>query len=388
VSLRVALVCDLLEEHWPSMDLVAEMLQAHLPLVAPALEATALRAPMNRRATRLPAIGRTRAAFRIDRYSNRYGDYARWLRRNAQSFDVFHIVDHSYAHLASVLPGSRTIVTCHDIDAFRCLVRPTGGGWYRPLAKRVLAGLRRATLVTCDTQATRDDLVGHGLLPAERLIVVHNGAHPAFLQEVDPASHREAERLLGPSGGPALLHVGSTIPRKRIDVLLAVFAGARARHPDLRLVRAGGSFGGEHRAQARRLGVDRAIVELPFVSPGVLAAVYHRAVLTLLPSDLEGFGLPLLESMACGTPVLASDLPALREVGGDAAVFAPPGHIAAWTAAVSTLLDDYRTGGAAWRSRCDRARRRAAGFSWLEYARALSKAYVRVAAGAPGARVA
>jgi glycosyltransferase involved in cell wall biosynthesis len=384
----VALVCDLLEERWPSMDLVAEMLLAHVPLVAPEIAISALRPELRRRATRLPALGRTRAAFRIDRYSNRYGDYARWLRGRVGPFDVFHVIDHSYAHLVPVLPEQRTVVSCHDIDAFRCLTRPAGGGWYRPFARRVLSGLRKAAVVTCDTRATRDDLVANGLMPADRLEVVHNGTHPAFLQDVDEDSRREAERLLGPAVSADLLHVGSTIPRKRIDVLLEVLARVRTGHPGLRLVRAGGPLTREQRAHARALGVERAIIELPFVAPPVLAALYRRAALTLLPSDLEGFGLPMLESMACGTPVLASRIPALVEVGGDAASYVAPGEAAAWSDAVALLLSERERDPGAWRMRQQHARRRAAAFSWLDHARALSRLYLRVAAASSGARVA
>jgi glycosyltransferase involved in cell wall biosynthesis len=378
MTIRVGLVCDLLEERWPSMDLVAEMLATHLPLVAPEMRVELWRPPMRARATRLPLAGGTRAAYSIDRYSNRYRDYPHWLSRHASSADVFHIVDHSYAHLVAVLPAGRTMVTCHDIDAFRCLTQPNGGGLYRVVARRVLAGLRAAALVTCDTRATRDDLIGNRLADPSRLEVVPNGVHPVFGSPIAPRDREEAGRLLGPTG-LELLHVGSVIPRKRIDLLLQVLARVRKAHSAARLVRVGGAMIAEQRAIARSLGLEGAVVELPFLTREVLAAVYERAALTLLPSDLEGFGLPVLESLACGTPAVASRIPALVEVGGDSASFAPRGDAEAWTETVVGLLRERESDAVAWRARRERGRARAAQFTWDGYARSMARIYAGIA---------
>jgi glycosyltransferase involved in cell wall biosynthesis len=381
MSVRVAIVCDLLEEDWPSMSLVGDMLAAHLPGAAPDVEAVPLRPPMHRRAMRLPLAGRSPVAYAVDRYANRYLDYPWWLRRRQSGFDVFHVIDHSYAHLVHGLPPARTIVTCHDIDAFRCLLPPASSRVYRGIAGRILGGLRKAAAVTCDTRATRDDLVSHGLLPASRLSIVPNGVHPALLSGRDASAAEEVSRLLGPMRGPELLHVGSTIPRKRIDLLLEVFCLVRSQSPHLRLVRVGGPLTPRQRAQAVGLGVADAIVELPFLRPDVLAAVYRRAALTVLPSEAEGFGLPVIESMASGTVVLASRIPALVETGGDAALYCPPGDAGAWSRRILELLAERHADQGAWSARQERGRRRAAGFTWFDYARKMGDLYARVAAG-------
>ena len=93
---------------------------------------------------------------------------------------------------------------------------------------------------------------------------------------------------------------------------------------------------------------------LPFFSPresadrATLAAVYRRAALALQPSEAEGFGLPVAEAMACGTPVLASDLPVLREVGGEAAVYRPVADVPAWSEAALNLLAERQAQHATW----------------------------------------
>jgi glycosyltransferase involved in cell wall biosynthesis len=109
------------------------------------------------------------------------------------------------------------------------------------------------------------------------------------------------------------------------------------------------------------------------VSRGDLAALYRRAAVVLLPSDAEGFGLPAIEALACGTAVVASDIPPLREVGGDAVVYCPVGDLPAWVAAVEHVLDQPA-------SQADRPLRlaRAARFSWAEQARTIAAAYHRL----------
>src|SRR6185369_1024937 len=151
---------------------------------------------------------------------------------------------------------------------------------------------------------------------------------------------------------PELLHVGSAVARKRIDVLLDVFAAVRVRHTRARLVRVGGPLTRAQQRQATRLGVADHIVTLPFIDRRVLAAVYRRAALVLQPSEREGFGLPVAEAMASGTPVVASRIPALVEVGGRAATYCPVGDVRAWVAAISELLDERVASPTDWRARC------------------------------------
>ena len=326
---RVAVVSDLHEEQWHAMDLVAEMLLLNLRSPETrVVDAIEIRPRMRRRLTRLPLLGRTATADTSDRILNRIWDYPRWLRPQAADFDLFHIVDHSYAHLAAGLPRGRSLVTCHDLDAFRGVLPGSEGGSIvgRALGRRLLEGMRAAGKIMCVSTATRDALVASSVVPAERVVVVPNGVHPTCTARPQPEADQEAVALLGPrrADGLELLHVGSTIPRKRLDVLLNVVAALRRMHPTVRLIQLGGTLTVRQRALARDLGVDAHVVQLPFVTPRVLAAIYRRAALVLQPSDREGFGLPVVEAMTCGTPVVASDLAALREVGGPATTYCPP----------------------------------------------------------------
>ena len=215
--------------------------------------------------------------------------------------------------------------------------------------------MRAARKILCGSAATRDALVSAAAIPAERIVVVPYGVHPAYSPRPDPAADREAASLLGPPDGHRLelLHVGSTIARKRIDVLLRVVAALRGRDPRVRLIQVGGPFTTSQRRLAGRLGLDDHVTVLPFVDRRVLAAVYRRAALLLQTSDREGFGLPVAEAMTCGTPVVASDLPALREAGGPASTYCPVGDVDRWTAAAAALLDERANDPEPWRLRQD-----------------------------------
>ncbi len=380
--LRVGVVADLLEEGWPSMDLVADMLVAHLGEEDHAVETVLLRPAFRTRIGRLAGVnGRP---LTIDRIINRFYDYPRWLTTETVRADVFHLVDHSYAHLVGALPRGRVVVTCHDTDAFRGLL---GDGVSesrlpRRLARRVLDGLRAADIVACVSETTRRELVSLGLVPADRTEVVVNGVHPACSPRPDAGADRAAAAMLGPVRGPELLHVGSTIARKRIDVLLKVFHTIAATRADARLIRVGGTFTREQSRMAIDLGIADRITVLPFLDRAVLAAVYRRATIALMTSDREGFGLPVVEAMACGTPVVASDIAALREVGGDAACYASVGDLDTWRRTVTRLLDEKGARPVEWARRRDAALARASLFSWSAYARQMEALYTRLA-GAP-----
>jgi glycosyltransferase involved in cell wall biosynthesis len=212
-------------------------------------------------------------------------------------------------------------VTCHDLDAFACVMTPASAPqpWLlRQAVSRTMDGLRRAAAVVCVSHSVRDALIQRGLAASERTVVVANGVHPAFMGDPPPNDRADADRLLdGAAGRRAtvdLLHVGIPVERKRIDVALRVLARLRTARRDARLVRVGGALPPGMRELARRLGVFDHVVELPFLSPGVLAAVYRRAGVLLVPSDREGFALPIVESLACGTPVIARRVGALPEI--------------------------------------------------------------------------
>jgi glycosyltransferase involved in cell wall biosynthesis len=384
--LRVALCADFPEELWPSMDRVAARLVESLRRNhRDEIRVTPIVPRFVRRATRVfsHAAG---PAYTVDRLANRFWDYPRHVAKLAADYDVFHIVDHSYAQLVHRLPANRTVVTCHDLDTFRSLLRPDDerrSAPYNAMMRHVLAGLRRAARITCDTAVVADELMARRLVAPERVSVAPVAVGPEFSNDPDPAADRAAALAAGCSPeATVLLHVGSTIPRKRIDLLLRMFREVRDRIPGLRLVRVGGPLTPDQRQLARHLGIEADIAVLDFLDDRALAAIYRRAALVLLPSDREGFGLPIVEAMACGTPVVASDLPVLREVGGSAAEYCAPGAVAPWSIRVEQLLSERRQSPLRWQARIDAGLERAGRFSWSRFAARLAAVYHEVAAQA------
>jgi glycosyltransferase involved in cell wall biosynthesis len=361
------------------MDLVAEMLlqglrEAHSSEV----EATELRPPFVRRLTRLPRIQSRWPVTITDRLWNRLVDYPQWLRTRASGYDLFHIVDHSYAHLANQLPEGRVIIACHDLDAFASLWQ-AGSGPRLKLQRRIstslLRGLLKAAVVTCDSKATQDQLLARFPVLVDRVVVLHNGVHPACSPAADAVADAHVTQMLGPFRGIEILHVGSTIPRKRIDVLLQVFAKLKKRFVNARLLRVGGAFTRTQEKLVDELCLRDSIAVLPLLEPSQLASVYRRATVLLQPSDSEGFGLPVVEAMACGTPVIASDLPVLHEVGGTAATYPPAGDVPVWSEAIVALISDRSVNPEQWVLRKSACISQAGKFSWSEYAKKSAELY-------------
>ncbi|HXT22464.1 MAG TPA: glycosyltransferase family 1 protein, partial [Thermoanaerobaculia bacterium] len=162
--------------------------------------------------------------------------------------------------------------------------------------------------------------------------------------------------------------VGTLEPRKNLPLLLEAWRQVSRRSPAPPLVLCGrwGWHSGDLARAVERGAGEGWLVHLGYVAPEQLAALYRGARLLALPSLYEGFGLPIVEAFAAGVPVVASDLPVLREVAGEAALFAPPENVDAWAAALARLLadDGLRADLAA------RGRARAERFDWRRSAAA------------------
>jgi glycosyltransferase involved in cell wall biosynthesis len=261
------------------------------------------------------------------------------------------------AHFQHALPlGHRgpTVLTIHDLSFER---HPGLMGLRDRLvfSTQVPRSARRATRVLAVSEWTKRDLVEHYVLSPEKVVVTPNGVDPVFRPE-------------GPRGdGDAYaLFVGALEPRK--DPLTALEALTRV--DGLRLVVAGGDkrSGGEVREAIGRLRLEPRVELLGHVDKEKLATLYRGAACLVFPSRYEGFGLPVLEAMACGTPVVATAAGAVPEVAGDAAVLVEAGDAEALAGGIERALADRDRLVAAG---LERARR----FSWAETARLTADVY-------------
>lgn len=258
-----------------------------------------------------------------------------------------------------VLPPSRRargVATIHDL-AF--LDRPEDlAPQERDLPGLVRSSAARAAVVCTPSQAVAEQVARRLDVPPERIVVTPLGVDREWQDAAPPAPPLRARLRLPPH---YLLFVGATQPRKGLDVLLDV----HARQPDLPpLVLAGPAGWGPPLEAGSR------VHPVGYLDEADLRSVVAGATALVLPSRDEGFGLPALEAMATGVPVVCSDLPALREVTGGLATLVPPGDRAALTAALGSAT------GAGHDPASSRARRaHAAGYTWQACAAATVRAY-------------
>jgi glycosyltransferase involved in cell wall biosynthesis len=377
-QLRLAVICDYLEEEWPSMDLCAQMLIKHLQSEhAESLQAVPVRPTFEKRFQRSPWLGRKRVALNGDRLLNRFWHYPQYLSQRVADFDLFHVSDHTYAQLVHVLPPERTGVFCHDLDAFRSLLEPEQEprpGWYKAMSRRILRGLQKAAVVFYSTAEVRKQIEHYGLLERSRLVHAPYGIASGFSLTPKHTSSADQQLLEQISKAPFILHVGSCIPRKRIDVLLDVFAALRIKHPDLLLVKVSGDWTQSQQEQITKLNISNSIIHLKGLERTTIATLYRQASVVLLTSEAEGFGLPVIEALACGAIIAVSDIPVLREVGGSAAVYCPVGDVSAWVKTVEHLLESP-TSAPERNLRLAHAQK----YSWSAHAQTIAQTYLRLA---------
>jgi glycosyltransferase involved in cell wall biosynthesis len=261
----------------------------------------------------------------------------------------------------------RQVVTVHDLFPVE---HPEWfsrgfGRWYSWLWPILL---RRVTRVVANSEYTRQRVLDRYGLPEEKVVTCNFAHDETFV----PAPAEEVERFRADRGLPEsyLLYLGSVEPRKNLITLSAAWKRTEAREEGVKLVVAGGAArktvfnAANSGAEALR---DPTIHYLGYVADEHLPLLYEGAEAFVLPSLAEGFGLPVLEAMACGTPVICSDTTALPEITGGAARLVPPLEVEAWTEAIDTVLSDLELR----RRMSEAGMKRASRFSWTRTAEAV-----------------
>lgn len=282
--------------------------------------------------------------------------------------DIFHIIDHSNAHVAYWLKkkGCKIVVTCHDLVQF---IYPeilkdqarfpafSMASW-----KYSVDGMRHADRVIAVSSNTARDIAQMSHIPSERIAVVPNGVEPYFrpLPSTEVAAIRQ--QYEGSAKTFCLLNVGSTHQRKNILNILKALVILRARDVPVRLWKVGDEFTKQQHEFVQSHNLESMITFIGKPDKNALLKIYNAADALLAPSIYEGFGLTILEAMACGTPVISSNVSSIPEVAGDAAILVEPLDVEAIAEAIYKLQSNIEY----QQSLIQKGLERAKQFTWEE----------------------
>lgn len=253
-------------------------------------------------------------------YWNRHRRYPSLLKPVLT--DVYHILDHSYAHLAARLPPERTVITCHDLMPLMVKGYQTTLGGKISLAsfRHSIGFLKKVRHIIAVSVATKRALMEILGLANEKVSVVPEGVDEIFWFEQDDKYAARTDQT------EYILQVGATAePYKNTANILKAFSLLiKGREGSIKLLKVGKPYTGEQQKYIESHGLVPHIQYLGFVERTDLPLVYRKAFALLMPSLYEGFGLPILEAMASGVPVVTSRRGSIPEVAGEAAFYVDP----------------------------------------------------------------
>ncbi len=277
-------------------------------------------------------------------------------------FDVVHGTNYA----VPPCPGAASLISVHDLTSWR--YPELVDGYSRANPQLLARALDRGAHIVTGAHAVADEITSELGVNPERVHVVVNG--------FDRRPAGDAQRGRDHVGAPYVLAIGTIEPRKDYVTLISAMNLVWQTQPDVKLVIVGGDGWGVEEVDetVSRLGVADRITRCGYVSDDLKADLLAGAELLAYPSIYEGFGLPVLEAMDAGLPVVGTQVPAVVEVAGDAAVLVPVGDVEALASAISTVLVEGQV-------RCHLRRKgieRCGHFSWDNAAAELADLYHRL----------
>lgn len=298
-----------------------------------------------------------------------------------QTADIFHIIDHSEGHIVHWLKktGKPVVVTCHDLINFFNLEN-VRSSLHLPFIshatwKYSVNGMQDADRIIAVSTKTAKDSTQLLSIEPRRITVVPNAVESGFypLPQDEITDFRQQ---YGTSTAICLLNVGLSHPRKNLMTVLKVLEFLQQQGLAVKLWKVGSDFTAEQKSFIKTRGLEANITYFGKLNKQTLVKVYNAADMLLAPSLHEGFGMTLLEAMACGTPVITANVSAMPEVVGDAAVLVEPMDFQAIASTVCRLQND-----SAYRQQLVAlGLKRAKSFTWENTARQIADVYERAIA--------
>jgi glycosyltransferase involved in cell wall biosynthesis len=268
------------------------------------------------------------------------------LRAAVQPGRITHLTSQTLATLLLTQRLPRpVVVTVHDILPYLLRDDPELSVYRHRLDRTMdslaMRGLKHADRLIADSAFTRQTLIDELGIDGSRIDVVHLGVDTSTFKPMTvPGEFLRRYRLA--AGTPYALFVGSEDPRKDLPTLLRAMAIVRESRPEIELIKVGAAAFGDqrerHLALSRKLGISDAVHWIDAVPESDLPLFYNLAKVFAFPSRYEGFGLPVLEALACGTPVVAADASSVPELTGDTATLVVPRNPGAMAAGILEAL--------------------------------------------------
>jgi len=328
-----------------SMDVYADNLLAQLRLIRPDWEFIEISPqPWSNNAEDLWHSGNP-----LRKYYERFWQHPRQVQK--QQADIFHIIDHTNGHVAYWLKkqGKPVVITCHDLVQYVYpeILRNQAKIPALSLAmwQYSVKGLKIAERAIAVSQHTATDLTRWLGVDPQLVEVVPNGVSEEF-RPLPVAEVLQWRSQYAKSGEICLLNVGSSHQRKNLETVLQVMVTLLEQGKTARLWKLGADFTAEQQQFISDRHLSPYVNYLGKPSPEELVLFYNAADVLIAPSLYEGFGLTVLEAMACGLPTIVSNVSALPEVVGEAGIQVEPTDVEAIVKAISQLQDDpaYRQG--------------------------------------------
>jgi glycosyltransferase involved in cell wall biosynthesis len=295
--------------------------------------------------------------------------------------DLFHIIDHSDAHIAYGLKkiGKPVVVTCHDLVQFIYPEIMQNEARFPAFSLAVWQYCVRGITVADSTIAVSSNTgkdIAHWLNVAPgKIAIVPNGVGTTVFNTLDKKAVADwKQKHTGSPDEICLLHVGSNQQRKNVETVLKVIKAIAEQGIPVRLWKVGGDFYPEQRQYIEAHNLSKYITAVSNPEQKTVINFYNAADVLVAPSLYEGFGLTVLEAMACGTPIITSNVSAIPEVAGDAAVLVDPTDVVAIADAVLRIHRDrdFR------QELIDRGFARIKEFSWKKTAEKTAQLYEQV----------
>ena len=315
---------------------------------------------------------------RLKKYYERFWRFPRLVKH--QKADIFHIIDHSEAHITRWIKSINkpVVVTCHDLinifykDNLQGSVKlpfVSHALWMKSV-KAMKQADHVITVSSTTAQHTQEILD----VESERISVVPNAVDSNFRVLSEPQVQSFRQHLGATSGSLCLLNVGSNHPRKNVSVIFAAVKLLKDKGASVQFWKAGTDFTTDERKLIAMHSIENEVSYIGQPEKSTLVKIYNAADVLVAPSLHEGFGITLLEAMACGTPVVTSNVSAMPEVVGDAGVLVDPTNARHIADAVLKIQSDasFR------RQLVEKSLARAKTFTWEKTAKEISKVYEQV----------